>query len=240
MSVDRKLPLIEKAFQDESSDIRLKALTLLDKVSVDNKIPILKKAIKHKDKNVRMKTVVSISKLSRQVDNVKIPLLEEALHDEVISIKIKAARILTRLGNTKGKGVLVSYLSDKLRGFLKKWLQSASVGRGRSSKLENQVKNIIAEVGNTKDARCVPILLEVKSWDEYNRLCEEIEIALIKIGKPAIPYLEEIISKEDEYRQMLRNRRFWSKWNINKFFLSRGFRKSCGIKQILSRLKRKK
>ncbi len=188
---DSIIPLLEEAILYEDFQVRRMALRSIDKLpDMEKRIPFFKTLIKDENQVVRWNTIASLDR----VDNdSKIPLLEEALQDKDIGVKEKTARILNRIGNDKGRKVLIDILSTRLRTIINK---------SRDNKWElGKGVPIIKELGSLRDIRAVPVLIETRLYARFTQAYSPnlIKSALLKIGKPAITYLEEVLSNEKKY-----------------------------------------
>lgn len=217
---DRKIPYIEEALQDEVSDIRMKALALVDKLPVDKKIPLFDRALLDNDINLRLHVVNLLSKIRHAR---RIPVLEKALKDNSIKVKERAARILTSLGNDKGKAVLINILSTRLKLLLDKYRSN----RNKWLILQDG-KRIAQELGNLRDSRGVPIIIDVIMLGCGEGAERYAATEILKIGRPAIPALEAALARENEYRKI------WSEMRLHRGQTEWRLR---AIKSILNKLK---
>jgi len=224
---ERTIPVLEIAFHDQNVAIRAQALNALDKLRSEKTIPLLDRAIKDNMDTIRLLAVEALGRLKTERT---IPPLERALQDNSKKIKERTARILTNMGNDKGKSALINILSDKVNKIIK--IEYEKVSKNKAMRAE--FRESVRELGNLRDVRAVPTLLEAHmSWDPTGFLCVYTYDALSKIGKPAIPYLEEIVSKESEIKKR------WQEEGRTRHQIAFKFDGDvCGIKGILKRIKK--
>jgi len=133
------------------------------------------------------------------------------------------------LGNDKGKGVLINILSTRLGLLIEE-------SRNNSWALIQSGKPIIRELGNLRDSRAVPILINVIMFgDVRGNTTSTTKAALLKIGKSAIPDLEETLSKKDEHRKIWVEKGISVKDSEWRFLDVSDW----GIQEILSSIKKK-
>lgn len=133
------------------------------------------------------------------------------------------------MGNDKGKGVLINILSTRLGLLIEE-------SRNNSWALIQSGKPIIRELGNLRDSRAVPILINVIMFgDVRGNTTSTTKAALLKIGKSAIPDLEETLSKKDEHRKIWVEKGISVKDSEWRFLDVSDW----GIQEILSSIKKK-
>ena len=181
------------------------------------------------DRKLKLKVLDYLMNQEGISERNKILLLEKALQDDSTVIKEKVARILAGLGNSKGKEVLITILSRRLRKKIEDWLESEN----KWVLDDFRPRELVKELGNFKDGRAAPVLIDVIMLGCGGFVSQDAGKSLLKIGKPAIPALEAALARENEYRKIWREKG-WDKgktnWRLESFAGS-------GIKNILKKLR---
>ena len=175
------LPLVEEVLKDESVYVyvRIQAVRTLIKMGktarslLESKgLPVLKKVMEEYTSSIWYYRRIDVVKVLAKIGELALPLVEEALKDESVDVRIEAVRALIKMGKPAR-----SLLESKGLPVLKEVMEDEYTSSMGYEKRVSFVK-LLAKIGEP----AIPLLKETLKDEEWEVRVEAIK-ALVKLGQ---------------------------------------------------------
>ena len=179
------LPLLEESLKDKNVFVRVFAVKALVKIGkparslLESKgLPVLKEAMKEYAYSMWHERRIEIVNLLAKIGELALPLVEEALKDEDIDVRMDAVKALVKIGKP-ARSLLESKGLPLLKEAMEKYTSSIWYER------RIDVVKVLAKIGEL----ALPLVEEALKDENIDVRIEAVG-ALVKIGKPARSLLE--------------------------------------------------
>lgn len=191
------IPLLKSA----SRKVANQTFALLKREGVD--VEGLSNLAKDNDPEQRWK---ALNFIRTNIDKRYLPVLHILTKDKSEPIKEEAALLLmNRFGDDTAKSIL----AEIYHAHLQKEIARGRGDKGIGVQFDKRVKKIATLAPKLGDPSFAGELAELLCVGKvYGILATDLINSMKKIGKPAVPYLREVLNREIEFRRLLRQKGF--------------------------------
>lgn len=193
------VPALIEALKDEDLGVRLFTCESLTRLGDERPVPVIIKMLKDEDPRIRGAAAKALGLLGFKQ---AVPDLVKALKDDERLVRLVVAEALARLGDKQGSPILIEALKDEnadVRKLAKEALAKIQkVQEKKEAPKEEPRKLPVTQPDDAQKAEIRELVILAFT----GRLTEKEGMAavdkIIKIGKPAVPVLIEMLKSKDD------------------------------------------